>query len=1013
MNVSDINSRRDKIKYRSNKPLASMYLSESYVPKQLEVCKNLLQNWSSLNNDKKLAFTEALRVANKYVERHPNDEKYITDYFVNEVVQSYPNLKEIDHIIKKSNRGINIADKYSKLDTFIVSDRILKNQANLDKKCDISNYLKENKNTLTDKEDITMCIEYMADLINESYNTSSAIKYNVALENIYYMVGDTLGLTKKDILEAVTDYFYTQDIVPFNEQIKDKVLSQNILYEKVDLSKKIKKRADMTLESIRNIPKKTPDVIKKFITRLYTNKSVNNIIDETPNILGWIRKGITFSTLALSLWIGLIVILTDRFIAMTVTRKEVGKMLDKYKKEVEKAKKQRDKATNPKQKERLDKYVKELESNLDKIKDYEESLYSEKELDARYDEDDDDDFSFDESTDILDYLDHTHESIIDHAIHVSIILSNKVNSTYPFLKDDVIKLVSQDEIRSYAEMNDDDIDSIIGLDSNISIPLAYVLSNEKYNGERLEDIINIICKLTNESIKYQTHEYCISFDGNDDMYTIYVDYKTTLCRDNNLIKESTQIDICRKFSYMQILENELERFNINMDILEEANLENILSEGDNTSILALESMALNYGVINRNRLHTAINNTLRYSNLNEAVFNSYDTTDELVTEGLGTDIRIQKEKLYNEMYVKKIIKEAQSGPNPFKKLYNILHTILAIPVITAGTVVMVSGIIVFVVAACITAATASRSSETKLKKLKKIIQRKLEEANACIRNGKDVEVMKVRKKELSTSLEMINKELDRITKKNKKNAKKIDKVKDEISSRLEGADILDNYSLKSTLSTMYYTLGECNLNVSDNLYDVINYLYEANTLIESFISYENQKYEAIDEKTSIKSNVKLAANKVKNSLKRANDKQNELSKRLDDSVEKLTTDAHKKLANNNRERVIKGSIIPSASRIFKAALGTGVLALVNPALAVVGLLGGIALSKRATKKERQYILDEIEIQLNIVDKKIQLAESNNDMRSLEQLLKIQKKLKREEQRIKYKMRAVYPVSVSD
>lgn len=1009
MNVTDINNRRNKLRYRSNKPLASIYLSESYVPKQLEVCKNLLQNWSSLNSNKKLAFTEALRIAEAYIEKYPNDRDYITNYFVNEVVQSYPNLKEIESIIRKSNRGINLADKYSAFETFVVSDRILKNQANLDKKCNISNYLKENKNVLSNKEDIKMCIEYMANLINESYDTSSAVKYNVALENIYYMVGDTLGLTKQDILETVTDYFFTQDIVPFNEQIQNKVLSQNILYEKVNLAKKVKKRADSVLEGIRNIPKKTPDVIKKFIIRLYNNKSVNNVIDETPNILGWIRKGITFSTLALNIWFGLIIILTDRFIAMTVTRKEATKMLEKYKKEVEKAKKQRDKATSPKQKERLDKYVKELESNLDKIRDYEESLYTEKELDARYDEEDDDDFSFDEATDIFDYLDHTHETVIEHAIHVSNILSNKINTTYPFLKDDVIKLVSQDEIKSYAEMNDDDIDCIIGLNSNISIPLAYIVPNDKYNGERLEDIIDIICKLTNESIKYQNLEYCISFDGNEDMYTIYVDYKTTLYRNNSPIKESTQLDIYRKYSYMQILENELERFNINTSILEDMNLENILSEGDKISILALESMSTNYGLINRNRLHKAIDNTLRYSNLNEVVLNSYDTVDDIITEGLGTKMKIEKEKLYNELYVKKIIKEAQTGPNAFKKVYNVIHMILSMPVIAAGGIALAAGIIVFVFSMAITIATGSRSSKDKLKKLKVLVERKLEEANANIRAGKNVEAMKTRKKELTSSLYMINKELDRINKRDKEKAKKVNKAK----FKLEGADILDNYSLKSELSTLYYNLKESSVNISDNLYDTINYLYESNVLMESFISYENEKYDAVNEKTSIKTNVKLAANKVKNVLKRANDKQNELSKRLDDSVEKLTTDAHKKLANNNRERVIKGSIIPSASRIFKAALGTGILAAINPALAVVGLLGGIALSKRATKQERQYILDEIEIQLELVDKKIQLAESNNDMKSLEQLLKIQKKLKREQQRIKYKMRAVYPVSVND
>ena len=39
----------------------------------------------------------------------------------------------------------------------------------------------------------------------------------------------------------------------------------------------------------------------------------------------------------------------------------------------------------------------------------------------------------------------------------------------------------------------------------------------------------------------------------------------------------------------------------------------------------------------------------------------------------------------------------------------------------------------------------------------------------------------------------------------------------------------------------------------------------------------------------------------------------------------------------------------------------------------------------------------------MVEKKLQIAENENDMKTTEELLKLQRKLKKEEQRIKYKM----------
>ena len=62
----------------------------------------------------------------------------------------------------------------------------------------------------------------------------------------------------------------------------------------------------------------------------------------------------------------------------------------------------------------------------------------------------------------------------------------------------------------------------------------------------------------------------------------------------------------------------------------------------------------------------------------------------------------------------------------------------------------------------------------------------------------------------------------------------------------------------------------------------------------------------------------------------------------------------------------------------------------------------IAVSKHSTNKERALLLDEIDIELDALEKEISNAESRNQMKRYRILLTHKKKLQREKQRIKYK-----------
>ena len=147
---------------------------------------------------------------------------------------------------------------------------------------------------------------------------------------------------------------------------------------------------------------------------------------------------------------------------------------------------------------------------------------------------------------------------------------------------------------------------------------------------------------------------------------------------------------------------------------------------------------------------------------------------------------------------------------------------------------------------------------------------------------------------------------------------------------------------------------------------------------------------------------KVIASRAKNTAITLNTKQKTISNTMDGFVDRLKDKVQRELTNKSRESVIKGTVLPSLSTIIKMALASGATAtLLHPVIGVIAFVGGLALSKRATAKEKQYILDEIEIQLKVVDKKIQLAENNNDMKAMEELLKIQQRLRQEKQRIIY------------
>ena len=112
------------------------------------------------------------------------------------------------------------------------------------------------------------------------------------------------------------------------------------------------------------------------------------------------------------------------------------------------------------------------------------------------------------------------------------------------------------------------------------------------------------------------------------------------------------------------------------------------------------------------------------------------------------------------------------------------------------------------------------------------------------------------------------------------------------------------------------------------------------------------------------------------------------------------------MKSDRREQIIKGSIIPSMSQCIKQIIAIAGTSAVGaffgaPYIGVLTAVGIFASNKILNDRERQIIYDEIDTELKVVDKEIEMALQDGDTKKYRFLLTYQKKLKRERMRIKY------------
>ena len=169
--------------------------------------------------------------------------------------------------------------------------------------------------------------------------------------------------------------------------------------------------------------------------------------------------------------------------------------------------------------------------------------------------------------------------------------------------------------------------------------------------------------------------------------------------------------------------------------------------------------------------------------------------------------------------------------------------------------------------------------------------------------------------------------------------------------------------------------------------DKISKYYNEDTILANNIAKE-----AMHE-MKLSSYVTLGLDRLKKTASTLMDAQKTAWNNIDrfaDTIERINTEEDKKEA---RMQVVKNSFLPSMSRCIKSIIIAGGLSvLVHPFVGLLSLVVRFVNSKRAAKEERQAVADELEVELEMIDRKIRDAEDSKDYKKERKLRLLKRKL---------------------
>lgn len=204
--------------------------------------------------------------------------------------------------------------------------------------------------------------------------------------------------------------------------------------------------------------------------------------------------------------------------------------------------------------------------------------------------------------------------------------------------------------------------------------------------------------------------------------------------------------------------------------------------------------------------------------------------------------------------------------------------------------------------------------------------------------------------------------------------RKIDKIENTPEVLKEDTTIIPDY----TMDNIHDTIDEI---VSNNI----------NAFIVAETTKEVLKLDPVHEMKII-NYARLALDKVKEGWNKLTDTQKEICNTIDRMAETFDHYNEKEAKAEARLQVVKGNMLPSASSCLKTILQAGALFVINPWFGLILMIVKFVTAKNATKEERQAVIDELEVEIEMIDRRIQDAVDDKEYDKERKLRILKKKM---------------------
>lgn len=179
---------------------------------------NIMETFlNSINNSEDINYfgTKIFDIYESFVQdnsSHPNYVKKITNVIEENILPRFKDLQSLKTYINTSDTLKVFGES---VDDFIYCDRILKNDKTINKRFDMKSFIESNSNMDLDEMVRSLC-EFI-----DTYDISTEAKYNIALENITFMLlSKDKTLDESVIQNHITDYFLMRESVMTDTYIR-------------------------------------------------------------------------------------------------------------------------------------------------------------------------------------------------------------------------------------------------------------------------------------------------------------------------------------------------------------------------------------------------------------------------------------------------------------------------------------------------------------------------------------------------------------------------------------------------------------------------------------------------------------------------------------------------------------------------------------------------------------------------------------------------------------------------